>query len=77
LEISVHLGHLRFDEILVTSDNELLSVVLVIVWGVHEEAELGNLSAVTLLIFEVVNCPSASKYMRNKSGLITWSCSLA
>ena len=58
LEISIDLGHLRLDKILVASDDELLSVVRVVVWGVHEEAELGHLSAIGFLVLKIVDSPS-------------------
>jgi hypothetical protein len=61
LEISVDLGNLRLDKILVASNDELLSVIIVIIWGIHDEAELGYLSAILLLVLKVVNGPSVVK----------------
>ena len=58
LEISVHLRNLGFNNILVASNDELLGVVIVLIWGVHNETELRNLSAVLLIPFEVINDPS-------------------
>lgn len=58
LEISVYLGYLGFNNVFVASNDELLGVVSIVIWGVHNEAELGYLSAVLLLILEVINDPS-------------------
>jgi hypothetical protein len=58
LEISVHLRNLGFNNILVACNDELLGVVIVLIWGVHNETELRNLSAVLLIPFEVINDPS-------------------
>ena len=61
LEISVHLGNFGFKDIFVASDDELLGVVIVVIWGVHNEAELGYLSAVSLFPLEVINDPPKKK----------------
>jgi hypothetical protein len=57
LEISVYLGHLGLKNIFVASDDELLGVVSSIIWGVHNEAELGYLSAVLLVPLKVIYYP--------------------
>lgn len=58
LEISVDLGHLGLDKVLVAGNDELLSVVGVVIWRVHDETELGHLSAIGLLVLEVIDHPS-------------------
>ena len=58
LEVSVDLRHLGLHEILVACDNELLGIVSVIVWGIHDEADLGNVSAIALVVLEIINDPS-------------------
>ena len=57
LEISVHLGYLSFKNIFVDSNDKLLGFVSVVIWGVHNEAEFGYVSAVLLLPLEVIYYP--------------------
>ena len=43
------------------SDDELLGVVIVVIWGVHDEAQLGYLSAVLLVVLKVIYDPPDEK----------------
>ena len=58
LEISVDLGYLGFDLILVACHHELFSVVSIIIRGVHDVKNLANFSAISLLILKIVDNPS-------------------
>ena len=58
LEVSVYLRHFGFDLVLVASYHELLGIISIVVRGVHDVTDLGNLPAISLLVFEIIDDPS-------------------
>jgi hypothetical protein len=61
LKVSISFRDLGLKLVLVACNEELLGVVVVFIWGVKDEAELGALSAISGGPFEVVAYPSKGK----------------
>jgi len=58
LPVSVGLWNFCLELILVACNDEFLSIVLVVIRAVHDEYELGHVSAVRLFPLKVVDGPS-------------------
>jgi hypothetical protein len=58
LEISVDLWNLGFELILVACNNKLLSVIMVIIWAIDNEAKFRDLSSISFSPLKVINGPS-------------------
>ena len=58
MPVSVGFRNFGLKLILVASDNELFSVVVVLIWREKHEDDLGNLSAIIFIPFEIKDNPS-------------------
>jgi len=58
LPVPVGLWDFGFELILVASNDEFFSVVLVVIWTVHDENQLGDVPSIICFPLEIHDCPS-------------------